>query len=96
MLAYGRGFSVNFFKEVWAGYRPYLVKFAIDFLVSASLWVGLFIFKILTHYLPVSGWAGDFIVHLHAAGTVAAFAIFAVLFAIDIIQLRSGGIECFA
>jgi hypothetical protein len=87
---------VSFFKEVWAGYRPYLVKFIVDFLISATLWVVLFIFKVLTYYLPVSGWAGDFIVHLHAAGTVAAFGIFAWLFVIDIIQTRTGGIECFA
>jgi hypothetical protein len=88
---------VNFFQEVWAGYRPYLVKFVIDILISASLWVGLFIFKVLTYYLPVSGWAGDFIVHyLHPAGIVAAYGIFAWLFVVDIIQMKSGGIECFA
>ena len=83
-------------KEVWAGYRPYLVKFIIDFLISTSLWLFLFVFKLVTYYFPVPGWAGDFAVHLHAAGTVAIFGIFACLFVIDIIQTKWSGIECFA
>jgi hypothetical protein len=87
---------VNFLKEVWAGYRPYLVKFTIDALISATLWLALYIFKELTYYLPVPGWAGVFIVNLHAAGTVFAFGVFACLFVIDIIQVKGGGIECFA
>ena len=88
---------MNFFKEVWDGYRPYLVKFTVDFLITATLWLVLFIFKVLTSYLPVSGWAGEFIVAVHSTGTVAAFGVFAWLFVIDIIQTRKGGgIECFA
>jgi hypothetical protein len=85
----------NLFKEVWTGYRPYLVKFMIDLLVTATLWLVLFVFKVLTDYLPITGWAGEFIVNLHSAGTVFIVAIFVLLSAIDIIQVRGGKVECF-
>jgi len=58
-----------------------------DFLVSASLYVALYLFHLLARYLPIPGWAGDFIENLHAVGIVLAFACFAVLFVIDIIEV---------
>ena len=79
--------SMNFFEEYWAGFRPYLLKFAVDFSVSGSLYLGLYLFRLLTHLLPVVGWAGSFIEHLHSAGIVVAFGIFAWLFVNDIIQI---------
>jgi len=79
---------VNFFEEVWRAFRPYLVRLTIDFLVSASLWVALFIFKILTNLIQVPGWAGIFIVNLHSAGIVAALFILVFLFVVDIAQIR--------
>ena len=87
---------MNFLKEVWAGYRPYLIKIAIDFLIPATLWVALFIFHILTSYLPITGWAGEFIVFLHSAATVGIVGLFAWWSVNDIIQIKGGGIECFA
>ena len=66
---------MGFLGEVWKGYRPYLVRLAIDFLVSASLWLALYIFKILTDLIQVPGWAGTFVVNLHSAGIVAALFI---------------------
>ena len=87
---------MNFFKEVWVGYRPYLVKFTIDFLVTASLWMALFIFKYITKFLPITGWAGDFIVALHSAGVVGAVGVFVWLSLNDIIHIRGGRVECFA
>ena len=88
---------MNFFQEVWTGFRPYLVSITQDFLISASLWVFLFIFKLLTYLLPIPGWAGEFIVHVHSAGTLAAVGIFAWMSVIDIIRLKGGGgVECFA
>jgi len=87
---------MNFFHQVWTGFRPYLVKFAIDFAISATLWLGLFVFRRLTRFLPVTDWAGSFIVHMHSAGVVAIFGIFAFLSANDIVQIRRGGGLCFA
>jgi hypothetical protein len=75
-------------SDIWEGFRPYLVKIAIDFLISASLWVVLFLFKALTKLLAIGGWAGDFIVNLHATGAVAAYGIFAILFATDLYTLH--------
>jgi hypothetical protein len=86
----------NFFAEVWTGSRPYLVKIATDFLVSGSLYVALFFFKALTWFLPVGGWAGLFIVHLHSAGMVASIAIFAWLSVNDIMRIHGSVGACFA
>lgn len=90
---------MNFFAEVWRGYRPYLVRITTDFLVTATLWAGLFSFKILTYLLPIGGWAGDFIVHVHSAGTLFSIVIFAWLSVNDIYHIHrthQGTITCFA
>ena len=78
---------MNFFQEYWAGVRPYLLKLAVNFSVSASLYLGLYLFQLLAHFLPVSGWAGKFIENLHATGIIVAFVVFAVLSVNDIIQI---------
>jgi len=81
---------MNFFFEIWSGYRPYLLRVTIDFLVSATIWLALFLFKILTDILPITGFAARFIVALHSLGTVAALAIFLFFSVNDIIQIRRG------
>ena len=68
---------MKFSQEVWAGYRPYLVRIIIDFLIPASLWVALYLFHLLTSKLPITGWTGEFIVFLHSAGAVGIFGLFA-------------------
>lgn len=84
---------MNFFKEVWYGYRPYLLKLTIDFFVCGSLWLVLFIFKILTALIPVPGWAGNFIMNLHSAGLVAALFILVWLFVNDIFLIHRGSMD---
>ena len=90
---------LKYVKEVWAGFRPqaveyaieflaYAARFAIDLLVAASLWVVLFVFEWVTGRLPVGGWAGEFVTHLHSAAIVAGFVIFGLLFVLDIIEIR--------
>ena len=79
---------MNFFEEVSRPIRSYLVRLTIDFLVSAGLWLALYIFKMLTSLIQVPGWAGTFIVNLHSAGLVATLFILVVLFVIDIAQIR--------
>lgn len=77
-------------SEVWLSYRPYFVKIAVDFLIAVSLWVVLFLFKMLTKVLAIDGWAGQFIINMHAAGSVAAFGVFALLFFLDMYSLHNG------
>lgn len=78
----------NLALDIWGGFRPYLVKFLVDFMISGSLWVLLYLFKRLTFLLQIDGPAGEFITNLHAAGAVSAFGIFAVLFVIDLYGLH--------
>jgi hypothetical protein len=83
----------TWFSEVWSELRPYVVKFSVDLLATSGLWMVLFLFKVLTELLAIPGWAGEFIVHLHAAGAVAAFGLFACLFAVDLWAIRKNGTE---
>jgi hypothetical protein len=75
---------MNFVVEIWRGYRPYAVKLAVDFLVSGSIWVGLFLFQLLHRTLPINSWGAMLIDNLHSAGAVAAFVIFTWLSVADI------------
>ncbi len=73
-----------------------MVKLTVDFLVTGTLWLGLFVFTVVTNLLPVSGWAGMFFTHVHSAGMVAAFAVFVWLSVNDIIQKHGGANPCLA
>ncbi len=79
---------MNFLQEIWVGYRPYAVKIVTDFLVVATLWIVLFLFKIFTSYFEVSGWAGTFIKHLHSVGIVALVLLFAIFSIMDVVETR--------
>ncbi len=83
---------MNIFKEVWEGFRPYLLKLSIDFLVPGAMWLFLFAFHGLTKLLPIHGWAGQFILGLHSAGTVVALGIFLFFAVNDIIHIHKGDI----
>lgn len=85
---------MNFIGEVWIGFRPYLIKILVDFLVTGSLWLVLFIFKLLTAFLPITDLAGEMVISLHSAGIVAAVGIFIFFSVNDIIQIHGGKLEC--
>jgi hypothetical protein len=84
---------MNFVAEIWRGYRPYAVKLTIDFLVSGSIWVGLFFFQLLRQTLPINSWGAILIDHLHSAGAVAAFVLFTWWSIVDIILVHRVGIH---
>ncbi len=79
---------MDFLREIWAGFRPYLLRYTIDFLVSATIWLGLFLFKLLTSILQISGIAADFVMAIHALGTVCAMVIFVWFSVNDTIQVH--------
>jgi hypothetical protein len=88
---------MNFFKEYWVGFRPYLLRLTISFSVSGILYLGLYLFVRLTEFLPVPGWAGKFIGALHSVGIIVSFGVFALLSVNDIIQVaRKGALVCLA
>ncbi len=84
----GDGPKRDFLDEVWEDAKPYMVKLVVDLLVATSLYLGLYFFKLLSDRLPIPGWAGTFIVNLHSVGIVFAFAVFAGLFIIDVIDIN--------
>ena len=81
------------YQEVWIGFRPYLIKLMVDFLVSCSLWTTLFLFKGLTKYLDIGTWAAEWIQNVHSVGALAAYVLFGLLFAIDIYALHTGNLK---
>jgi hypothetical protein len=80
--------ATGFLRDVWLDLRPYLKKLIVDFCISASLWIALYLFEILTKLLRIGGWAGEVIVNVHAIGTIVAFVAFGVLFCIDVWSIR--------
>jgi|SRR6185369_3403968 len=81
--------AVGFLRDVWGDLRPYLKHLIVDFCISAGLWIALYLFDLLTRLCEIKGWAGEFIVTVHAVGTVLAFIAFGLLFAIDVLALRA-------
>jgi hypothetical protein len=57
-----------------------------DFLRVVVVWVLLYLFDLLTKYLPVAGFAGTFIHAIHQAGSVALVLILVIWLLIDVIQ----------
>jgi hypothetical protein len=84
----GVGAQSSIYVEVWQGFRPYLLKISVDFLITITLWVVLFLFKLLTKWLSIDGWAAEFIVNVHAAGAFGAFLVFAALLVADLYFLH--------
>jgi hypothetical protein len=74
--------------DIWAGFRPYLVRFSVDFLISAFLWIALYLFKLLTTWLEIEGWPAEFMHAAHSAGVASAAIVFAILFVLDIYALH--------
>ena len=74
--------------EIWRGFRPHFIKLAVDFLVSATFWVGLFLFHLLTTLLPVTDWAGKLIANVHSTGVVLGLVVFGLLSLNDIYQIK--------
>lgn len=74
--------------KIWGGFRPYLVRFSVDFLVSGTLWVMLFLFKSLTKLLEIPAPVSEFIITIQSVGVVLVFVLFGVLFIIDIYALH--------
>ena len=85
--------EVPWYVEVWSGFRPYLIRVSLDFLISGLLWLSLFLFKSLTQLLPIAHWAAEFIEKIHTVGALVAFVLFGVLFAVDIYALHHGAKE---
>jgi hypothetical protein len=64
---------------------PYLRALLVDFIISGSLWLALFAFNWLTHFLPIEGMEGETARVFHSAGTILAFPTFGVKFIIDVV-----------
>lgn len=85
---FGRGWMNGLLDDIWERFEPYLVHIAVDGLVACSLWIFLFIFKLITKLFHIDGIAAVIIGHIHSVGSVLAFMVFGVLFFIDVLEIR--------
>lgn len=79
------GGSGSFFGGFKGEVSPYLRALLIDFTISASLWLALFVFQWLTYLLPIKGFEGETARVVHSASTILAFPTFGVKFIIDVV-----------
>jgi len=84
---------VSWVGEVWREFRPFLVVFTTDLLVSCAMWFSLVLFEWLTTGLVVSDWGGPLIVNLHTIGAVVSFGLFAILMAVDVWTLHKNKLK---
>ena len=85
--------KMSFFSELWKRFRPRGVKLGENFLVAAGIYLGLYVFAVMKRLFPIPGRSANAIDNLHAAGSVAAFLIFTILSAIDMIHVRRRKIQ---
>jgi hypothetical protein len=69
---------------------PYLRALLVDSIISGSLWLALFAFNWLTHFLPIEGMEGETARVFHAAVTILAFPTFGIKFIIDVFIISKG------
>ena len=50
---------MSFIIDLWTHYRPRALKLAGYFLDAASIYIGLYIFELMKHFLPLSGWSAN-------------------------------------
>lgn len=79
---------ISILSAIGARVRPYIVRFASDFLIAATLWLLLWFFKKLTSLAPIGGWPGEYFVHIHSIGTVVAYGVLMGLLVWDIIEIH--------
>lgn len=77
-----------FYHAVWRGYRPYLVRLLIDFLVASTIYLLLYLFELIECHFPIPGWAARVIDATHATGSVAALVIFTWFAIIDVVKIH--------
>jgi hypothetical protein len=80
--------SATFGRELWARIRPYLLLIATDSLVTLALYLVLLGFQRLARLLPIPGWEGEWIQHIHGIGIIGAFVLFAFLIVRDLYRIH--------
>jgi hypothetical protein len=58
----------------------------VDFLRVAVVWALLYLFDLLTEYMPVPGFAGRLIHVIHQSGAVALVLMLVIFLLIDVVQ----------
>jgi len=75
----------SFFGEVKREVSPYLQALISDFIITICLWLALFIFEWVTHFLPINGSEGNTARVVHSASTILALSTFGLIFIVDVI-----------
>ncbi|MCP5245717.1 MAG: hypothetical protein H6937_07145 [Burkholderiales bacterium] len=82
---------MNPLREIWKQAIPVVVIIIKDGIIVSILWITLWCFKLLTTFLPIDGWAGEYINNFHSFGAIITFSLFFILFVIDVLELHKKG-----
>lgn len=83
-----RNTAKAFAIEVWGKLTPYFMHIIVDALITSTLWISLWFFKLLTRQLNVTGEVGELIENMHSVGAILAFFVFFILVYLDIRMIR--------
>lgn len=89
-LARGCGYNAtgaSFAVQNWMGNLLTFAKIVVgDTAKLALVWALLYLFQLLTRYLPVNGFAGQLIENIHQAGAVAVAGLLVLFLLNDVYQ----------
>lgn len=74
--------------EVWASFRPYLIKLSSDFLAFVCIWLLLLGAHSLTSTLPLGTTLSKFLVGFHETTVVLTFVWLSLAAILDLINLK--------
>lgn len=82
------GVSSVWVVEIWRGFRPYLIRLSIDFLIFLAIWLLLLGAHALTTKLPLGTTLSGFLVGFHETVVVLTFVWLSLEATWDIVMLR--------
>ena len=79
--------SSSFLGGIKREVSPYLQALICDFIITICLWVALFVFEWVTHFLPIKGSEGNTARVVHSASTILALSTFGLIFIVHVINV---------
>lgn len=78
----------SLWDEIFRKARPYIVELGKDALVTASIYIVLFIFELIFQLLPLHTKAADIFSYLHMIALFAMLSVFAWLSIVDVLKIH--------
>lgn len=80
--------ELPWFAELWQGFRPYLIRLALDFLLFVSIWAVLLAAHWLTNTFRLGTKLAEFMVGFHETVVVLSFVWLSIVAFWDLATLK--------